>query len=68
MIFPDSALLAFIYWLINTPGLGGLAFITLAATILFSVSMTLRWISAGSAAPEPEQYAYPTTALHMHQD
>jgi hypothetical protein len=53
--------------LINTPGVGSLIVFFLATGILIAVAMMLRWIVRGAEADEPEEYAYPTPALH-HRD
>lgn len=67
MTFPDTPLIEFIYWLINTPGVGGIAVILLATSIITSVALVLRWISQGANIEnEAETYAYPTPALHHH--
>ena len=68
MNFPDNAFFVFLYWLINTPGLGGIIISMLGAGIVLTVGITLRWIAqAGSLESEPEEYAYPTTAFHSHE-
>jgi len=65
MTFPDTPLIEFVYWLINTPGVGGIAVILLATSTIISVALVLRWISKGaSVEDEVEVYAYPTPALH----
>lgn len=66
--FPDSPLFEFVYWLINTPGLGGIMASMVGGGILLVVGATLRWISKGGQAPETEEFAYPTPALHSHED
>ncbi len=67
MNFPDTPLTAFLYWLIDTPGLGGIAVGLLAIGITTAVGLVLRWISQGAnIEDEPEAYAYPTPALHHH--
>ncbi len=67
MTFPDSPLIQFLYWLINTPGVGGAAVGLLATSITVSVTLVFRWISQGAnVEDEPETYAYPTPALHHH--
>ena len=67
MNFPlDNPIFQFLYWLVNTPSLGGLA---VGLIVLISVSAygaALRWIARGAQANEPEEYAYPTPALHEH--
>jgi hypothetical protein len=67
MNFPlDNPIFQFLYWLVNMPGLGGLA---VALIVIISVSAygsALRWIARGAQADELETYAYPTPALHEH--
>ena len=67
MNFPESLLFDRLYNLINTPGVGSLIAVMMAVTILIAVALTLRWIARGAEADEPEEYAYPTPALH-HRD
>ncbi|MBW8011890.1 MAG: hypothetical protein FVQ83_11735 [Chloroflexi bacterium] len=66
--YPDNPLIEFLYWLINTPGLGGIMASVVGGGILLAVGATLRWISKGGQALEPEEFAYPTPALHSHED
>ncbi len=67
MNFPlENPIFQFFYWLVNTAGLGGLA---VAFIVLISVSAygsALRWIARASESREPEEYSYPTPALHEH--
>jgi hypothetical protein len=67
MNFPDNLLFAFLYWLINTPGLGGIIVGMLGVGMMLSVGLTLRWIVQGGELKEPEEYAYPTPALHSDE-
>lgn len=64
---PDTPVLRFIFWLVNTPGLGGLAVGAIVAGALASFAAGLRWIARGAAAPEASAYPYPTSALHEHK-
>lgn len=67
MNFPmDRPIFQFFYFLLNTPGLGGIAVSLVAATCLTSYGLILRWIRKGAQADEAEEYAYPTPALHSH--
>ncbi len=68
MNFPDTAFISFLYALINTPTIGGIVVGVLAGGIVLSVGATLRWIFQGGYADEEEVYAYPTPALHHHQE
>jgi len=52
------------YWLINTPGLGGLAALAVGGISVLAYGLTLRWIALGAREPSKEVYAYPTPALH----
>jgi hypothetical protein len=67
MRFPlDNPILQFFFWLVHTPGLGGLI---VGLIVVFSVGAAgsaLGWIARGAQADEPETYAYPTPALHKH--
>lgn len=67
MAFPfDSPIIRFLYSLINTPGLGGLAVGGLAMFGVLSAAGALRWIIRGDQPDELETYAYPTPTLHEH--
>ena len=63
MNFPESPFLSFLYWLLNTPGIGGIIVGLLALAMLTSIGLTLRWIKRGADVDEAEAYAYPTPAL-----
>ena len=64
MNFPESSFFDWLYTLINTPGIGSIIAVLLAASILIAVALMLRWRARGAEADEPEEYAYPTPALH----
>ncbi len=65
MNFPqDSPLFQSLYWLVNTPGLGGTLVVALIATALGSCVAALHWVVRGGQADDPVTYAYPTSALH----
>ncbi len=63
----DNGFFAFLYWLVNTPGLGGLAVIAIVMICLGSFAAALRWILQGGEVDETTVYAYPTPALHDHE-
>jgi hypothetical protein len=68
MNFPlDNPIYRFLYWFVNTPGVGGAGVLLLVAACLGSFAAALRWIARGAQADEPASYAYPTSALHDHQ-
>jgi len=65
MNFPlENPIFQFAYWLVNTAGVGGLAVVLIVIISLSAYAGALRWIARGTQANEPEQYAYPTPALH----
>ncbi|MFQ5592686.1 MAG: hypothetical protein ACE5HA_00835 [Anaerolineae bacterium] len=65
--FPmENPIFQFFYWLVNTAGVGGLAVGLLVTFAVISVGGALRWIVRGAQATDPEDYAYPTPALHEH--
>lgn len=41
------------YWLINTPGIGGLIVVLVIISLLLIYSRTLYWIHQGGQADEP---------------
>jgi hypothetical protein len=68
MNFPlENPIFQFFYWLVDTPGLGGLAVGLIVIVMVSGVGGALRWISRGAQADEPETYAYPTPSLHDHR-
>ncbi len=58
----------FFYWLVNTPGLGGVVLMLLTPGALLASIWTLRWISHGGRAKESETYSYPTPSLFHNDD
>ena len=67
MNFPlENPIFQFFYWLVNTPGLGGLAVGLVLIIFIGTVGSALRWIALGAQADEAETYAYPTPGLHDH--
>jgi hypothetical protein len=54
------------YWLANTPGLGGVALAGIAGGCAIAFAGALRWITRGGRADEAAEYPYPTSALHKH--
>lgn len=59
-------LFRFLYWVINTAGIGGLIAVSLGTGSALSALLTLRWIKRGADADESETYAYPTPTLLGH--
>ncbi len=67
MSFPlDNPIFQFFFWLVNTPGLGGLIVGLIVVVFVSMAGGALQWIVRGAQADEPETYAYPTPALHEH--
>jgi hypothetical protein len=67
MNFPlDNPIFQSLYWLVNTPGLGGLVVALIVIISVTAYGSALRWIARGAQADELETYAYPTPALHEH--
>jgi len=56
----------FFYWLVNTPGLGGIVVALVGGGSVLAYALTLQWIRLGTQVEETETYSYPTPALH-HQ-
>ena len=68
MTFPMAQpIFQFFYWLVNTPGLGGIVLLILTTGTVLAAILTLRWISDGRQAKEPETYSFPTSSL-LHDD
>ena len=66
MNFPmEYPIFKFFYWLVNTPGIGGVLALLAGSGSILSYSLVLRWITR----PDPDEreiYSYPTPALHDH--
>jgi hypothetical protein len=55
----------FLYWLVNSPGIGGVLLVLLTGGVVFAFVQVLHWVSQGGQAKENETYSYPTPALHQ---
>lgn len=66
MNFPDSPIFKIFYWIVNTPGMGGLMVGLIVIVSVSAAGSALRGITQGAYADEVETYAYPTLALHDH--
>lgn len=67
MNFPlDNPFVAFLYWLANTPGLGGIALLAIAGGCMAAFAGALGWIARGGHGEAAPEYPYPTSALHKH--
>ncbi|MBI3762140.1 MAG: hypothetical protein HY260_09805 [Chloroflexi bacterium] len=68
MNFPmQYPIFQFFYWLVNTPGLGGIIVGFVGGGSVVAYALTLRWINDGGQADEGETYTFPTPGLR-HQD
>jgi hypothetical protein len=68
MNFPlENPIVAFLYWLANTPGLGGIALVAIAGGCAVVFAGALRWITRGGHGGQEPEYPYPTSALHKHR-
>lgn len=69
MNFPmEYPLFQFLYWLINTPGNGGITVLLVGGGSLTAYFLALRWISRGAEADEAEVYTFPTPSLLEHDE
>jgi hypothetical protein len=65
----ENPLLQFLYFLFDTPGLGGIAVAMVGSVSITAYFFVLRWIRAGAKAEETETYTYPTPTLtHSKHD
>jgi hypothetical protein len=64
---PDLPLLRLIFWVINTPGLGGIYLGAIEIICVGGFLAALRWIARGRQADEKNAYAYPTSTLLDHE-
>ncbi|MFZ0545025.1 MAG: hypothetical protein WAM60_06290 [Candidatus Promineifilaceae bacterium] len=64
----DNPVIQFLYWLLNTPGLGGIAVLLVGSGSILAYGLTLRWIKTGGELAEVETFAYPTPALTHSQE
>lgn len=67
MNFPTQPLFEFFYWLVNTPGLGGIVLMLLTSGVIIAAIYTLRWVCGGKQVKDTETYSYPTPSLY-HDD
>ncbi len=58
----------FFYWLVNTPGLGGVVLVVLVLCVSLAALSALNWISAGSRADESETYSHPSPSLFHEEE
>jgi hypothetical protein len=68
MSFPTQyPIFQFLYWLVNTTGIGGIFVITLAGGMLVAYVRTVIWINRGKQASDRDSFAYPAAA-QQNQD
>ncbi len=64
---PDTTAIRLLFWLLNTPGVGGAAVMGIAGTCALCCVATLRCIARGSKTGETATYSYPTSTLLEHR-
>jgi len=63
----DVAFFRFMYFIVNTAGIGGILVGLISAISITAYALTLRNIAKSASEPETEEYAYPTPRLtHEH--
>ena len=68
MNFPmEKPIFQFLFWLMNTPGLGGIVVSLVVGGALAIYARGLFFIAAGAKANEADTYVYPTPTLHRHE-
>jgi hypothetical protein len=66
MNFPlEYPIFQFFYWLVNTPGVGGVIALLAGGGSILTYVLILRWIRQPDL-DERDVYSYPTPALHNH--
>ncbi|NCF65060.1 MAG: hypothetical protein JSV68_14775 [Anaerolineaceae bacterium] len=64
----DNPVIQFLFWLLHTPGIGGVAVILVGLGSVLVYTLTLVWIRAGRQVGDADTYAYPTPSLiHPHE-
>jgi hypothetical protein len=67
MNFPlENPFFRFLYWLINTPTIGGVFAILIIGMLVTTFAVVLYWVVSGAKADEVESYSYPTSSLIEH--
>jgi hypothetical protein len=70
MNFPlELPIFQFLFWLVNTAGVGGFLVALVGGGSLLTYGLTLYWITRGGKdEDDTEIYTYPTPALHAHHE
>lgn len=68
MNFPDEPLFHFLYWIINTPPIGGIVVMLFTGGLAVTALSTLFWVVRGAQAAEEDVYVYPTESLLEEKD
>lgn len=66
MNFPDEPFFRSIFWIINTPGIGGIVASLIGVGAITLYSLAVRWVINGGNADEAEVYTFPTATLLHH--
>ncbi len=68
MNFPmDNPVFQYLYWLFNTPGIGGIVAGGLAGGVVLVFGLTLRWIARGANPREFEPHESPNQLAEGHE-
>jgi len=69
MNFPmENPVFQFFYWMVNTPGVGGVLALLVGTCSILGYTLTLRWIVRERGERDETVYSFPTPALHQHHD
>ncbi len=69
MNFPlEYPVFQFLFWFVNTAGVGGVVVALVGLGSLLSYLLVLRWISLAKQEDDASTYTYPTPALHPHEE
>ncbi len=65
MNFPlEYPIFQFFFWLVNTPGVGGLIVLMVGGGSLLAYGLVFLWISREGGEENTDTFSFPTPALH----
>jgi len=69
MNFPlEYPIFQFFYWLVNTPGVGGMLVIIIGGVCTAGAFFILRWIALAAKIGESETSSFPSPDFHPEQE
>ena len=69
MNFPlQYPIFQFFYWLVNTPGVGGLIVVLIGGVCTAGAFFMLRWIALAGKKDESETHPFPSPSFHADRD